>query len=323
MATLSALTQMNIIEAQKRAGFTDAEDFLGDLVQNNDFLNLVPFLESSDGMFHKYLSATKLGEGSWGKVNSPVGKISSQSDLEKIPVHIYEADSEIDERIFKSGTAEQKKKVRMSEDIANLEGFMQDWMNGLIYGAASAGGYEGLANIRGTIDNKTVWSAGGSTSGSLTSLWLFEFGKNAFNLRYPSGSRPGFNTDDRGRHKVDAPTGNGQLWAWITHMEILAAIQIKRAGALQRMANIAISGSSNIFSPSILIKMKNQLPNMGRNAVAFVNRTVHGQVEDNAYNKSNMAYKLSDIENFGPVPTVAGIPVMTMEAITDTETTVS
>ena len=322
MATLSALTQMNIIEAQKRAGFTDAEEFLGDLVQNNDFLNLVPFLESSNGMFHEYLSATKLGKGSWGKINSPVGKIASQSDLEKVPVHIYEGDSEIDERIFKSGTADQKKKVRMSEDIANLEGMMQDWLKGLIYGDAANGGYQGLANLRGTIDSKLTWSAGGSGS-TLTSLYLFEFGKNAFNLRYPTGGRPGFTTEDRGRHKTTAPTGSGSYWAWITHIEILAAIQIKRAAAVQRMANIATTGSSNLFSPSIFIKMKSQLPSMGRNAVAFVNRTVHGQVEDNAYNKTNMAYKLADIENFGPIPTVAGIPVMTMETITDTESTVS
>ncbi len=322
MSTLSQLSQMNIIEAQKRAGFTDAEDFLGDLVQMNDFLKVAPFLEASNGMFHEYLSATKLGKGSWGKVNTGVGKIASQSDLEKIPVHIYEGDSEIDERIFKSGTADQKRKVRMSEDIANLEGFMQGWFEGLVYGASADGGFDGLANLRGEIDSKYTWGAGGSGS-DLTSLWLFEFGKNGFNFRYPSGSRPGFTTDDRGRHKVDAPDGNGQLWAWITHMEILAGIQVKRAGALQRMANIETTGSSNIFDPDIFIKMKSNLPNMGKMAVSFVNRTIHAQIETNAYNKSNMAYGLVDIQNFGPIPSVAGVPVMTMETITDTESAIS
>jgi len=320
MSTLQALERMNILEAQKRAGFTNAEEFIGDLVRNNDFLRLCTMLESSDGMFHKYLEATRLGKGSFGKVNGPVGIIASQSDLKSIPVHIFEGDSPIDERLFTSGTAAQKLKIRQSEDAANLEGFVQSWLEGLLYGDSSnpEDGFVGLSAMRATPDSKTTWDAGGSGS-DCTSLWLFEFGPNGFNLRHPSGSRPGITSEDRGRHYVASPTGSGNFWAFVTHMQILAGVQVKRAGALQRLGSIETSGASNLFDPEIFIKMKNQLPKMGQNAVAFGNRTIHGQVETAAYNKSNASYSLMDIQGFGPVTMITGIPLMAMEAISDTE----
>jgi hypothetical protein len=65
--------------------------------------------------------------------------------------------------------------------------------------------------------------------------------------------------------------------------------------------------------------MKNQLPNVGRDAVGFGNRTAHAIVETMAYDKSNAAYSLQDIEGFGPVVRLVGIPIMMIETILDTE----
>jgi hypothetical protein len=38
-----------------------------------------------------------------------------------------------------------------------------------------------------------------------------------------------------------------------------------------------------------------------------------------AYDKSNAAYSLQDIEGFGPVVRLVGIPIMMIETILDTE----
>ena len=69
----------------------------------------------------------------------------------------------------------------------------------------------------------------------------------------------------------------------------------------------------------MFIQMKNQLPEMGKGAMSFCNRTIHSQIENAIYDKSNMAYGVVDVEGFGPVARVVGVPIMTCEAITDTE----
>lgn len=321
MSLLTPFQQLNIIEAQRRAGYTNSAEFLGELAKKNDILNFLPFLPASHGLYHQWLEASKLGAGSWGKANSGIAKIASTSDLQTEGIFTYEADSLVDDRILK--TAPDKMAVRDSEDVANAEGFMLDWIEKLFYAdGTSLDGFKGLSARRNTVDSDTAWSGGGSGN-DLTSLWLFEFGPNGFNLRYPQNAQPGFLNEDKGLQYTTAPDSTGNYWAWVRHFEIMAGLQIKKKHSVLRYANIKTTGSSNIFDPDTMIKMKNKLPEMGRGAMAFANRTLHAQIETAAYNKTNAAYSLVDIEGFGPVTRVVGIPVMMAEVIKDTETAIS
>lgn len=321
MSLLTPYQHVNIVEAQRRAGYKNAAEFLGELAIKNDLLNFLPFLPASHGIYHQWLEAAKLGKGSWGKANSGIAKIASTSDLQTEGIFTYEADSLVDDRILK--TAPNKIAVRDSEDAANAEGFMQDWFTKLFYADGSdPDGFKGLAARRSTVDSDVVFSCGGSGS-DLTSLWLFELGENGFNMRYAVGAQPGFSNEDKGLQYVAAPDGTGNYWAWVRHFEILAGLQIKKKHSVQRLANIETAGVSNLFDPDIFIKMKNKLPEMGRGAMGFGNRTLHAEVETAAYNKTNAAYSLVDIEGFGPVTRVVGVPIMIAEVITDTETAVS
>ena len=53
MATILSYQPMNIVEAQRKAGFTNTAEFLGDLVRQNDILNFLPFLPANHGFFHE------------------------------------------------------------------------------------------------------------------------------------------------------------------------------------------------------------------------------------------------------------------------------
>ena len=317
MATIVSTQAMNIVEAQKREGYKDALSFLANLVKKNDFLNMAPWYASSDGAFHKWIEAARLGKGGFTKANDAVPKISSGSDSKVEPISFYQADSVIDDVVLK--TAKDKVKARDSEDVANLEGFTQDWLYQLMYGTYAVEGLNGLAARRAGL-GEYAYSAGGSGS-DLTSLWLFEFGERGFNLRYPAGAQPGISSDDRGLNNVPVPVGSGQFWAWIRHYEIAAGMEIINQKAMLRMANIESGGTD--ISPNTFIKMKNQLPNVGRDAVGFCNRTAHALIETGAYNKTNAAYSIQDIEGFGPVTRVVGIPVLFWEGILDTESALS
>jgi len=315
MGLLVSTQAMNIVEAQKRAGYTKAAEFLAGLVQKNDLLQFAPWFESSDGAFHKWLHASRLGKGAFTQANSNVPAMSSGSDTKVEPLAIYEGDSTIDDRVLK--TAKDRVKTRDSEDVANLEGFVQDWLYQLMYGVHITEGFKGLAARRANLDSKFTWGAGGSGS-TCSSLWLFEFGDRGFNFRYPAGAQPGISSQDRGLNKVPIPEGSGQMWAWIRHFEIIAGMELKNEKALLRLANIASTGSA--FDTASFIKMKNQLPSIGRDAMGFCNRTVHALIENEAYNKTNLSLSVKEMEGFGPIVRVAGVPVMFWESITDTET---
>jgi hypothetical protein len=317
MATIVSTQAMNIVEAQKREGYKDSLSFLANLVKKNDFLNVAPWYESSDGAFHKWLEAARLGKGGFTKANEAVPKISSGSDQKVEPIAFYQADSSGADVGHK--TAKTTVKVRDSEDLATLEGFTQDWLYQLMYGSNEVEGFQGLAARRAVL-NDYVFTAGGSGS-DLTSLWLFELGERGFNLRYPSGTQPGISGQDRGLNNVPVPVGTGQFWAWIRHYEIAAGMEIVNQKSMLRMANIESGGTD--ISPNVFIKMKNQLPNVGRDAVGFCNRTAHALIETGAYNKTNAAYSIQDIEGFGPVARVVGVPILFWEGILDTESAVT
>jgi hypothetical protein len=318
MSVIISTQAMNIVEAQKREGYTNSAEFLGALVKKIDLLNFAPFFPSSDGTFHKWVQASRLGAGAFTKANENVPSISSGADTKIEPIAMYQGDSTIDDVVIK--TAKEPAKARDSEDVANLEGFTQDWLYKLMYGIDSADGIRGLAARRATSDSTYTWKDTG-TGSDLTSIWLFEFGERGFNFRYPAGTQPGIISEDRGRHKVPTPSGVGTMWAWIRHFEIAAGMEIKTEKALLRLANIESGGDT--FPSNTFIKMKNQLPSMGRDAVAFANRTVHALVETAAYNKINMSFSIADVEGFGPVARIVGIPVMFWETIVDTESAIS
>lgn len=310
---------MNLVEAMKRSGYDKAESVIGELMKQHNFMASCPWYPASDGIFHKHLQATRLGSGTFGSVNAPIASISSTMDEVIEPIKIYEADSPIDERIL--NTAKDPIKVRDSEDAANLEGFLQGWEYQLLYcnDTTTPNGFKGLAQRRAALGTYCIGNSG--TGSDLTSLWTFEFGPTGFNLRYSDQGIPGIRNEDRGRHLATAPTGTGSYWAFIRHYEVVAAFELRDQRAMMRLANIETAGTSNTFSATTFIKsVKNRLPKAGRDAVSFANRTLKGQIDAAAYDKSNAAYSIMDITGFGPVSAIAGVPVLLWESILDTET---
>jgi hypothetical protein len=323
MSIISAHTPLTISEVQKREGYDDSEAVLGELQQMIDFMDEVPWFPTSHGSYNKALQAKRLGKGAFSRYNGPVPSISSQSDYITEPVKLYEGDSEVDERLLKGATDPYQ--VRDSEDAMNLAGFTIDWIYNFIYAneADDPDSFKSIMSRLNTIDNKNCWDNGGDGA-DLTSMLMFEFGRAAFHLGYPENSGPpGIQNEPRSRHKVPTPKGDGMMWAWIRHYEAWAAIILRNRLALKRIANIETAGSTNIFNPSVVIKAKAWLPRVGTNAVLFCNRTLKGQIDDNAYNKVNIAFSIQQIQNYGPITFVAGMPLRMIEVLLDTESEVT
>ena len=324
MSTITTNSAMTLQQAHAREGFDDSAAVIGELGDLHDFLDEVPWYPSTHGTYNKQLQATRLGAGTFSRANLAVPSITSGAEELTEPVKMYEADSTVDQRIL-NGVINAMG-VRDSEDALNLEGIVQGWEFALLYNneGTTPDGFKSLARRRASIVANRTWDASG-TGSDLTSMWFFEFSKRGIYLVYPPNAEqgPGIRNQDMGRHKVDVPTGSGQMWAWIRHYEIWAGIVIRDDRALQRYANIESSGSSNILDMATVINIKNQLPSVGRNAVSFVNRTLKGQLDNHAYAKSNAILTVREIENYGPITFAADIPVRMLEQIVNTESELS
>lgn len=101
---------------------------------------------------------------------------------------------------------------------------------------------------------------------------------------------------------------------------IKGAIAIHKPESVIRIANI---DPTKALDWKVFVKLRNRLPSMGRNAVLFVNRDVKSLLETYCLEKSNAQYSYGELQGYGQVARVMGIPVMMLEAIDSNETVVS
>lgn len=321
MSAVNAYAQMTLAEANKRAGFDDAYAVLGEIQKMIDILDVMVWKPSTNGTYTKHFQASRLGTGAFAKANSALTKISSTGDYVEEPVKLYEGESQVDERVLKGVT--NPVEVRDSEDVMNLEGAFQDWAYNLFYGneGSNPDNFRSFDRRRASLGTYCIGASG--TGSDLTSVWTLEISPATLHLAYPPNSgTPGMKNEDRGRQRVAAPDGLGDMYAWCRLYEIWAAIVMRNERSLIRYCNIESAGASNIFSVTDYVRyVKNRLQNTGKNAHAFMNRTIKGQLESVAYSDTkNGALTVRDIENYGPMTFIAGIPIRMHEGITDAET---
>ena len=319
MAGLSTYEYLTLPEAAKREGYDGKDAVLGELAKKIDVLKVMVWKPATHGSYNKQFQATRLGKGSFATANAPISVISSSGDYIEEPVKLYEGMSVVDDRVIK--TATDPATVRASEDAMNLEGAYQDWAYNLFYGseATDPNNFRSFARRRASLGTYCIGAGG--TGSDLTSAWILEIGPNALYMAYPNGTMAGLRIEDKGLQLMPSPTGTGSFYAWATLIEIYGAIVMRNERSLIRYCNIETSGTSNLFDIEAFLRtVKNQLANMGRDAFIFVNRTLKGQIDAEAYTDTkNGALSVVDIEGFGPVTYVAGVPVLMHEGITDAE----
>lgn len=323
MPTLLNANDMTLLDVQKAQHYTDAERFLAPLMKKNDFLNVVPWDTTSDGLVDKNFVATELGKGSWTEFNNGILATGGKEDLITETVHMYQGLSRVDDRLL---NLQNGQKMRDMKDVEQLEGVTQDWLSQCLYGN-DPDGIRGIFTRRSKIKKNLVWDAlnGGSTSnsGKLTSMLLIEFSPTrGFCMTYPAGHAAGISSEDMGRVPIIGANG-GTYWAWVRQFTITAGMRICNPKAVMRLANLDLTADGFAFPDKTFIQMKNQLPDGGTDAAAFVNRSLKAAIETYCLDKSNAIYTRGEIEGYGPVDKILGIPVLMLEAISEKETTIT
>lgn len=309
---------MTLVEANKRAGFVNNEAFFADLAKEHNILDVMPFYPASDGTFHKYTKAKSLGKGAWRDLNE--GYTAAKGTVESIttPVQLYSAISNVSEDTLKGVAAQGRsaKQVRNSEDVLVARGIVEDFMDSLINSTGAnpkaMKGFEFFRNKLGTY----CLDGGGTKSGSLTSIYLMDVGEYKLNCRYTPGLSGGqygvgMAIQDRGKAK-DTDANGKAIWTWSTTFDLSAALELRSDKALVRIANIDYTAA---FKDDLFIDAMQLMDKRGMNAVALVPGPIHGQLMKYAKDKNNVNFSVDELENFGRVLKVFGVPVLPEDAI--------
>ena len=315
------------------------------LSQTNEILDDMLWVEGNIATGHKTTIRTGLPQAYFRLMNQgiPTSK-STTAQITETCGHM-EAFSDIDEMLAELNGLD--KAIRLSEDMAFIEGMNQQMSNVLFYNnsvGTGAAAYMGLAPRYPSVLTTTAQTANnvldaGGTASTNTSVWLISWGPNQIHGIFPKGFRAGIQQRDLGKQvKYDANTN--PYYVYRTQFMWDAGLCVRDWRFAVRIANIDVTTLSGGTPPNLinlLIRAIHRLPiqparagnvytsgqngeiplQLGRCAF-YCNRAVSTWLDIQAVNKSNVLLKMEEFDG-KPVTTFRGIPIRTVDQIANNE----
>jgi len=304
------------------------------LARKCPLIRLLPMVASNQIMSNIDARRTYIPTPGTRRFNEGVVLSASHKTPFTDPIAMVEDYSEVDYALWK--IQNDPNAWRQDEDQAKVEGLTQKMEDLILYGslASDPAAFNGLAVRFNEIDRypngDTTWQPHvldqGGSGGDTTSVWILELGKNKVFGIYPKNLPGGLHIEDLGKH-----TANTNTLATPKYMEVLRThfawymgLVVKDERCVQRLANIEVTGSSNIFDEDNAIRMINRLPSGGAapGTVMLVSASVKEYLDIRAKDKTNVRY-LPDNVWGGNITVFRGIPVYKAEMLDETETEVT
>lgn len=317
------------------------------LSQTNEILDDMLVVEGNLPTGHKTTVRTGLPQATWRLLNQGVPNAKSTSAQITDTCGNLETYSVIDKDIadLNGNTAE----FRLSEVKAFLEGMSQQVASTLIYGnqAANPERFTGLAPRYSSTSTATSQTAanvlsGGGSASTNTSIWIVCWGSNTLHGTFPKGKITGLQHKDMGEWPVTDSSSN-TYQAYRDHFKWEIGLVSRDWRYTARIPNIDVSlltGVSAANLINLLVRALYRLPTqpvsagsiqssdapsirgeMGR-TVIYCNRVIRTYLDLQAMNKANVLLRLDEFDG-KVVTTFRGVPVKTVDAILNTEATVS
>jgi hypothetical protein len=341
MATLAA-GQLTLADWAKRLDPDGRVAAVAEMLsQSNEILEDAVFKEGNLPTGHRVSIRTGLPTVYWRMINAGVPTSKSTSAQVDEACGMLEARSHIDTKLaqLNGNTAA----FRLSEDTAFLEAMNQTMASTLFYGNPSVDPktFAGLATrysaISGAGNAQNVMSAGGSTAGQNTSIYLVVWGEETVFCPFPKGSTAGLIHKDLGEESVTDSDGRfyqalRTLYQWDNGLVVKDWRYAVRICNIDTVALAALTGTQASTAATEIIKMMaraiDRIPNMAMGRAAFyANRTVMSLLRIMALQKSTSALGIVDaLSQFGrPGKQVEflGIPVRKCDQLLNTEGVVS
>lgn len=328
---MSALTLLDWAKRLDPNGRTSTVvEMLG---QTNEVLDDMLWLEGNLPTGHRTTVRTALPTVGFRQLNQGVTPSKSTTAQVDENCAIIEDMCEVDIDLVKlnGNTAE----FRLSEASAHIEAISQKQAYSLFYGNAGADPeqYYGLApryNDTNGTTGENIIDAGGSGSDN-SSIWLVVWGANSIHGIYPKGSQAGIVHEDMGEQLIQTATGigTGRMKAYVDRWQWKCGLAVRDWRYAVRVANVDISAliadgaGSSVKLMEHMLKAIHRIPSLGMGKpVFYCNRTIREMLDIQAMNKSNLQLSVGQEE--GKLKTsFRGIPIRTVDALTEAETRVT
>jgi hypothetical protein len=314
-------TQFTLIEAAKLTNDGKALAVAEILQKSKPVLNHIPWFEANSQFQNKTAQRYNLPAGSWRHFNAGVASETSQVKQITDTMGMLQSYFEPDKDLVDS--MPNPAQYRNDQNAAFVEGFGQTMAYQVWYGNAlvDTEKFTGLAPRLNTLGVYNVQGCGGSGSDT-SSIFLVQWGPGKVYGIFPRGTSAGLKHEDLGQvTKVDS---NALMWqVYRDHYKWDAGIVVEDPKCIGRVANIEVSGTSNIFDEDVLIKTKNQMRNQGQGAIGYCSTNVYSYIMIAIKDKSNVFFPVSDPFGSGTVPSLLGCPLYVDEMISEAETVVA
>lgn len=276
---------------------------------------------------------TGLPTVAWRLLNQGIAPSKSTTAQIDEQCGMLEAWSEVDKDLaaLNGNTSE----FRLSEAQAFIEAMNQEMASTLFYGNSGTAPEEftGLAvrySSLSAANAQNVLTGGGSGSDN-SSVWLVVWGANSVYGIFPKGSKAGLTHEDLGLVTVEVTAGvaGNRMRAYQDHWQWKAGIALKDWRYAVRICNIDISNlvakSSAADLIELMIKAIHRIPQlaMGR-PVFYMNRSclqmLDIQRRDDIISGGGLTWETVDGKRQA---SFRGIPIRLVDALTETEATVS
>lgn len=334
MATLSSNALTLIDWAKRKDPDGKTASIVELLQQTNEILDDMLWVEGNLPTGHRTTVRTGLPTVAWKLLNQGVQPSKSSTAQIDEAVGIMEAwcEVDVDLAMLNGNTAS----FRLSEAQAFIEAMNQEMASTLIYGNSGTAPEEftGLAPryaaISGATNGQNVLSGSGAGSDN-TSIWLVCWGSNTVHGIFPKGSMAGLQHFDHGEVTIQDSTGvaTSRLRAFQDQWQWKCGIALKDWRFAVRICNIDVSnlvanGGSQADLINLMIKAMHRLPSMAMGKCAFYMNRTSFQMLDIQRRDDVAAAGMTYQEVDGKlVPNFRGIPIRKVDAILETEATIS
>lgn len=290
-------------------------------------LRHLPFFPSNQIMSNIGSRVTYLPTPGTRRFNEGVPTTASHKTPFTDPIAMVEDYSEVDYALWK--IQNDPNQWRQDEDAAKIEAMTQKMESLFIYGSLDSdpGAFDGLAtrfNSSTRRPNGVSWHPynvilNGGSGSDVVSVWVLELGKKKVYGIYPKNLPAGLQIEDLGKVTVNTGTSGSPRYmeALRTHFAWYAGLVVEDERCVQRIANIEVSGTQNLFDEDNLIKALNRLPGGGNaaNTIILVTLDVKDYLDIRAKDKTNVQYTPDEVWG-GNITRFKGVPVYVSEVLT-------
>lgn len=303
------------------------------LSQSNEILDDMLFIEGNLPTGHRSSVRTGLPSVFWKLLNQGVQPSKSLTAQIDESCGMLEAWSEVDKEVAElNGNVNA---FRLSEAAAFIEAMNQEMASTLVYGNSGTAPEEfsGLAvrysAIAGAANGQNVIAGGGSGSDN-SSVYLVVWGEQTVCGVFPKSSKAGLEHEDLGLQTIETGTGiaGTRLRAYQDRFHWKIGLCLKDWRYVVRICNIDISAlvskTSSADLIDLMIKAIHRIPNLNMGRPCFyMNRTCFQMLDIQRRDDVAGAGMRYDEVDGKLQAHFRGIPIKKVDALTETEATVS